>query len=201
MTHAEFTQTTIIVDGKAMTIKEFKTIYKTAPKRTRKPQKPQTDKTPLGKAMRQLKQFVSFDKHAERCWGKLMVNFMLKDTHKQFYNVVKSIQDTERAVEEYRKARKRDIPHFALRLTWKLAEVKENLDIFVKDMEKTENLTYFATSEIISGSTDGKRIGLAQLVAKTYNTLKAIEEIAKNLADVANETDIADYDTRGRYRG
>lgn len=199
---------TIIVNGVTMTVKEFKTKYqvKTKPKKKAKHINSITilpsEIKVMMKGIKTLKSFVAYYEHGYRQWGNVAKYIItLKDIELPFIHVVTNTKQATDIIEEINMLAKRnskDVFQYVRDLSWKLDDVKNDLDLLTTGISKSGVLDRFGTHECINGT--GKRLGLQTLMQRTYSTIKNLNAICLSLEAISNNgLDISEYDGNGRH--
>lgn len=196
---------TIIVNGKKVDLKEYK---KTIKKVNKKRKKSETSITILPseiKAMmrnvRVLKSLVAYHKHGYRQWGTIANLLMgLREIKIPFNNVVINTKQAIRLVDKINNIAKendKDVFQYVNRLSWKLDDVKTELDTLVKGISSSGVIGQFGNHECINGT--GKRLGLAILTHRSYSAIDELSLICKKLDDIEKKgLDIFEYHSNGK---
>lgn len=196
----------VIVGGKRMSLKEFKSAQKTA-KKKRVAKKVTTitllpsEIKSMMKNVRVLKSLMAYHAHGYRQWGTIASMLMnLKEIKSPFENVVVSTKQAIRLIEKINtiaKENDKDVFQFVRKLSWKLDDIKDELDELVKGINSSGACHQFRTHECINGV--GKRLGLRILTKRSYNAIGEICSICAKLNKIEeNGLDVAEYNTKGR---
>lgn len=211
MTHYDYASCkpqTIIVDGVKMTIKEFRAKYQRKDSKPKRKAKRLTSVTILpseikemGKGLKTLKSFVAYYEHGYRQWGNIAKFIItLKGIELPFIHVVSNAKQAARLItniNDMAKANDKDVFQYVRKLSWKLDEVKTDLDVLTSAISQSGVLDRFGTHECINGN--GKRLGLQILMQRTYSTIRNLNAICLSLEAISNKgLDVSEYDYRGR---
>ena len=134
--------------------------------------------------------------------GKLtkdIVTFMLKnnDLSSKIYAIT---QEDKKIIDLIYGPKKLTGKPLMQQIVWHLDEIISQLGELNEVMNSTNYRSYFASSEAMEGSKDGKRIGLAQILMKAYMGSNEIKnQIKKMEALLAKQNDPFSYNT-GRFR-
>lgn len=198
---------TIIVSGKVYDIKEYKKMQRAASKK-KKAKKTYTSITILPSEIKEmmrnvrvLKSLVAYHEHGYRQWGRIANLLMgLREIKSPFNNVVINTKQAIRLVDKINiiaKSNDRDVFQFIKKLSWKLDDVKNELDMLVKGIGSSGVITQFGNHECINGT--GKRLGLKILTQRSYKAIDELSAICAKLDNIEkNGVDIFEYNTNGK---
>lgn len=197
----------IMVGDVKMTIKEFKAMQKAKAKK-KKTSKKVTSITILPseiKAMMRnvkvLNSLVAYHTHGYRQWGTIANLLMgLREIKSPFNNVVINTKQAIRLVEKINKIAKdndKDVFQYVKKLSWKLDDVKNELDELVKGINSSGVCHQFGTHECINGT--GRRLGLKILTQRSYKAIRELGYICAKLDTIEQEgMDVFEYSTNGK---
>lgn len=197
----------ITVNGVKMTIKEFKAMQKANAKK-KKVSKKVTSITILPSEIKEmmrnvkvLKSLVAYHTHGYRQWGTIANLLMgLREIKSPFNNVVINTKQAIRLVEKINKIAKendRDVFQYVKKLSWKLDDVKNELDELVKGINSSGVCHQFRTHECINGT--GRRLGLRILTERSYKAIGDLGYICAKLDGIEQQgMDVFEYDTNGK---
>lgn len=198
---------TIIVGGKVYDIKEYKKMQRAASKK-KKSKKTYTSITILPseikdmmRNVRVLKSLVAYHEHGYRQWGRIANLLMgLREIKSPFNNVVINTKQAIRLVDKINtiaKSNDRDVFQFVKKLSWKLDDVKNELDMLVKGIGSSGVINQFGNHECINGT--GKRLGLKILTQRSYKAIDELSAICAKLDNIEkNGVDVFEYNTNGK---
>lgn len=198
---------TIIVGGKVYDIKEYKKMQRAASKK-KKAKKTYTSITILPseikdmmRNVRVLKSLVAYHEHGYRQWGRIANLLMgLREIKSPFNNVVINTKQAIRLVDKINaiaKSNDRDVFQFVKKLSWKLDDVKNELDMLVKGIGSSGVINQFGNHECINGT--GKRLGLKILTQRSYKAIDELSAICAKLDNIEkNGVDVFEYNTNGK---
>lgn len=198
---------TIIVGGKVYDIKEYKKMQRAASKK-KKAKKTYTSITILPseikdmmRNVRVLKSLVAYHEHGYRQWGRIANLLMgLREIKTPFNNVVINTKQAIRLVDKINtiaKSNDRDVFQFVKKLSWKLDDVKNELDMLVKGIGSSGVINQFGNHECINGT--GKRLGLKILTQRSYKAIDELSAICAKLDNIEkNGVDVFEYNTNGK---
>lgn len=212
--YKDFQPQTIIVDGVKMTTKEFKAKFQA---KNAKPKKAKRDTAitilpseinEMMKGVRTLKSFVAYYENGYKQWGNIAKNIInLNTIQSQFIHVVNNTKQAVNIIgniNDIAKENDKDVFHFVRKLSWKLEDVKNDLDSLTSAISQSGVLERFGTHECINGT--GRRLGLQTLMYRTYGTIKnlnaiciSLQTISDNGLDVFSEH-VSKEDNLNRYR-
>lgn len=197
----------IIVNGVKMSVKEFKAMQKANAKK-KKASKKVTSITILPSEIKEmmrnvkvLKSLVAYHTHGYRQWGTIANLLMgLKEIKSPFNNVVINTKQAIRLVEKINKIAKgndKDVFQYVKKLSWKLEDVKNELDELVKGINSSGVCNRFGTHECINGI--GKRLGLRILTQRSYKAIGDLGYICAKLDGIEEQgMDVFEYHTNGK---
>ena len=197
----------IMVGGVKMTIKEFKAMQKAKAKK-KKTSKKVTSITILPseiKAMMRnvkvLNSLVAYHTHGYRQWGTIANLLMgLREIKSPFNNLVINTKQAIRLIEKINKIAKeidKDVFQYVKKLSWKLDDVKNELDELVKGINSSGVCHQFGTHECINGT--GRRLGLKILTQRSYKAIRELGYICAKLDSIEQEgMDVFEYNTNGK---
>lgn len=197
----------IIVNGVKMSVKEFKTMQKANAKK-KKASKKVTSITILPSEIKEmmrnvkvLKSLVAYHTHGYRQWGTIANLLMgLKEIKSPFTNVVINTKQAIRLVEKINKIAKgndKDVFQYVKKLSWKLEDVKNELDELVKGINSSGVCHQFRTHECVNGT--GRRLGLRILTERSYKAIGDLGYICAKLDGIEQQgMDVFEYHTNGK---
>lgn len=197
----------IIVNGVKMSIKEFKAMQKANTKK-KKTSKKVTSITILPSEIKEmmrnvkvLKSLVAYHTHGYRQWGTIANLLMgLKEIKSPFTNVVINTKQAIRLVEKINKIAKendKDVFQYVKKLSWKLEDVKNELDELVKGINSSGVCHQFRTHECVNGT--GRRLGLRILTERSYKAIGDLGYICAKLDGIEEQgMDVFEYHTNGK---
>lgn len=197
----------IVVGDVKMTIKEFKAMQKANAKK-KKSSKKVTSITILPSEIKEmmrnvkvLKSLVAYHTHGYRQWGTIVKLLMgLKEIKTPFNNVVINTKQAIRLIEkinEIAKENDKDVFQYVKKLSWKLDDVKNELDELVKGINSSGVCRQFGTRECINGT--GRRLGLRILTQRSYKAISELGYICAKLDGIEEQgMDVFEYHTNGK---
>lgn len=197
----------IIVNGVKMSVKEFKAMQKANAKK-KKASKKVTSITILPSEIKEmmrnvkvLKSLVAYHTHGYRQWGTIANLLMgLKEIKSPFNNVVINTKQAIRLVEKINKIAKgndKDVFQYVKKLSWKLEDVKNELDELVKGINSSGVCHQFRTHECVNGT--GRRLGLRILTERSYKAIGDLGYICAKLDGIEQQgMDVFEYHTNGK---
>lgn len=197
---------TIKVGDKVVDIKEYKKQQRIATKKKHK--KTFTSITILPSEIRMmmrnvrvLKSLVAYYEHGYRQWGTIAKMIMgLYEIKQPFNNVVINTKQAIHLINQINdiaKDNSKDVFQFVKKLSWKLEDVKNQLDILVKGINSSGVIHQFRDHECINGN--GKRLGLQILVCRGYKAIDELSVISAKLDNIEkNGMDIFEYHFNGK---
>lgn len=197
----------IIVNGVKMSVKEFKAMQKANAKK-KKTSKKVTSITILPSEIKEmmrnvkvLKSLVAYHTHGYRQWGTIANLLMgLKEIKSPFTNVVINTKQAIRLVEKINKIAKendKDVFQYVKKLSWKLEDVKNELDELVKGINSSGVCHQFRTHECVNGT--GRRLGLRILTERSYKAIGDLGYICAKLDGIEEQgMDVFEYHTNGK---
>lgn len=197
----------IIVNGVKMSVKEFKAMQKANAKK-KKASKKVTSITILPSEIKEmmrnvkvLKSLVAYHTHGYRQWGTIANLLMgLKEIKSPFTNVVINTKQAIRLVEKINKIAKendKDVFQYVKKLSWKLEDVKNELDELVKGINSSGVCHQFRTHECVNGT--GRRLGLRILTERSYKAIGDLGYICAKLDGIEEQgMDVFEYHTNGK---
>lgn len=199
---------TITVNGKVMTYKEFNALKKSVEKKKRKSVKTDTSITILPseirvmmRNVRVLKSLIAYHAHGYRQWGTIATMLMnLREIKNPFNNVVINTKQAIRLIEKINKIAKendKDVFQYVKKLSWKLDDVKNELDTLVKGISSSGVISRFGEHECINGT--GKRLGLRILTQRGYKAVDELGVICAKLDNIEEKgVDVFEYHSNGK---
>ena len=200
--------TKMLVGGQWVDIKEYKKQQKAALKKKKKARKVCTSITILPteiktmmRNVRVLKSLVAYHEHGYRQWGTIATMLMgLREIKQPFNNVVINTKQAIRLIEKINKIAKendKDVFQYIKKLSWKLDDVKTELDSLVKGISSSGVIHQFGNHECINGT--GKRLGLQILTQRGYKAVDELSVICTKLDNIEEKgVDIFEYHTNGK---
>ena len=151
--------------------------------------------------VRVLKSLVAYHEHGYRQWGTIANLLMgLREIKTPFNNVVINTKRAIRLIEKINKIAKendKDVFQYVKKLSWKLDDVKNELDTLVNGISSSGVISQFGNHECINGV--GKRLGLRILTQRGYKAINELSVICKKLDDIEeNGLDVFEYHTNGK---
>lgn len=199
---------TIKVGGKVVDAKEYKKQQMSAMKKKRKGKKDATSITILPseiksmmRNVRVLKSLVAYHEHGYRQWGRIANLLMgLREIKSPFNNVVINTKQAIRLIEKIdaiAKSNDKDVFQYVRKLSWKLDDVRNELDTLVKGITSSGVIMQFGNHECINGN--GRRLGLQVLTQRSYKAIDELSVICSRLDEIEkNGVDIFEYSTSGK---
>ncbi len=199
---------TIIVNGKVYNINEYKKMMRASSAKKKKAKKTYTSITILPseiksmmRNVRVLKSLVAYHEHGYRQWGTIANLLMgLREIKSPFNKVVINIKQAIRLVDKINKIAEnndKDVFQYVKKLSWKLDDVKNELDTLVKGITSSGVILQFGNHECINGV--GKRLGLQILSQRSYKAIDELSTICTKLNTIEkNGVDIFEYSTNGK---
>lgn len=208
--HKEFeTNNTIIVNGVAMSVKDFKAMHKTTKKNVKKNVSTKTIKQlpieikNMMKQVKVLKSLVAYYSNGYKQWGTIARNIInLRDIKLPFNQVVIKTKQAERLVkkiETIAKANDYDVFQFVNQLQMRLEELTTELTLLVNGINNSHVTKQYKDHECING--EGKRLGLRILCLRSHKAIDELEIICQRLWDMQLKgVDVFEYDVNGRRK-
>lgn len=197
---------TIIVNGKKMDLKEYKKSLKKVNKKRKSKKYTSVTILPseikvMMRNVRVLKSLVAYHEHGYRQWGTIANLLMgLREIKTPFNNVVINTKRAIRLIEKINKIAKendKDVFQYVKKLSWKLDDVKNELDTLVNGISSSGVISQFGNHECINGV--GKRLGLRILTQRGYKAIDELSVICNKLDDIEeNGLDVFEYHTNGK---
>ena len=199
---------TMKVGDKVVDVKEYKKQQRAAMKKKRKNKKVVTSITILPseikvmmRNVRVLKSLIAYHEHGYRQWGTIATMLMgLREIKQPFNNVVVNTKQAIRLIDKINKIAKdndRDVFQYVKKLSWKLDDVKMELDTLVKGISSSGVMHQFKDHECINGT--GKRLGLQILTQRGYKAIDELSVICSKLDNIEEKgVDIFEYHTNGK---
>ena len=199
--------TTIIVNGEKMTIKEWKASVAAKQKERRgkkrflnlsKPKKTEKKEKEISliaeeiekmmKPITTLKSFAAYYDHAYRQWGTIANNILQHRKirpHFVFYRV--SVGELERLIDDIEKMSKRNEKaayQYVEKVAWKLEGIKNHITNIMSGAYDSGFLEAYKNEECINGK--GRRLGLQTLVNKAWKAISQLEDVIGTLKHIAD---------------
>ena len=197
---------TIIVNGKKMDLKEYKKSLKKVNKKRKSKKYTSVTILPseikvMMRNVRVLKSLVAYHEHGYRQWGTIANLLMgLREIKTPFNNVVINTKRAIRLIEKINKIAKendKDVFQYVKKLSWKLDDVKNELDTLINGISSSGVISQFGNHECINGV--GKRLGLRILTQRGYKAINELSVICNKLDDIEeNGLDVFEYHTNGK---
>lgn len=197
---------TIIVNGKKMDLKEYRKSLKKANKKRKSKKYTSITILPseikvMMRNVRVLKSLVAYHEHGYRQWGTIANMLMgLREIKQPFNNVVINTKQAIRLIEKINKIAKendKDTFQYIKKLSWKLDDVKTELDSLVRGITSSGVIHQFGNHECINGT--GKRLGLQILTQRGYKAVDELSVICAKLDNIEEKgVDIFEYHTNGK---
>lgn len=196
------------VGGQWVDVKEYKKQQKAAMKKKRKTKKTCTSITILPteiKAMmrnvRVLKSLIAYHEHGYHQWGTIASMLMgLREIKQPFNNVVINTKQAIRLIDKINKiaeSNDKDVFQYVKKLSWKLDDVRAELDTLVKGISSSGVMHQFGNHECINGT--GKRLGLRILTQRGYKAIDELYVICAKLDDIEEKgMDVFEYHSNGK---
>lgn len=187
----------IYVNGKKMTQKEFKAMIKAKqetakPKRKKRAKKTEIQEMPayvkaLIRNSAPIKSLAAYYDNGYRQWGIIARTIIgLPEIYGSFlafrskaYDLVKIINDITIIGKHDEKA----IFAYIQKLSWKLDDIKKDMDSLYAGVRRSGVLDRFNDKECINGT--GKRLGLRILMDRTYDSITKLSKVVKELENIA----------------
>lgn len=189
----------IYVNGKKMTQKEFKAMIKAKqesakPKRRKRAKKTEIQEMPahvkaLIRNSGPIKSLAAYYDNGYRQWGIIARTIIgLPEIYGSFlafrskaYDLVKIINDITVIGKHDEKA----IFAYIQKLSWKLDDIKKDMDSLYKGVCSSGVLMRFKDEECINGT--GKRLGLSILMDRTFDSIKKLSKVVNELEEIATK--------------
>jgi len=190
-------------DGNVYTMKEWKEMQKakakeeakaTTKKKTRKAKKNEKEVTEvaayINKAVSQmtaLKSFAAYYDNAYRQWGtianQILNNRKIRTPFVKYRVTLAELNALLEEVDKYARLGEKAIYQYVEKVSWKLEDVKENMDNILKGVHESKVAVTFRDHEAINGC--GKRLGLQTLAKKSFKAISQMETAIKELKHIA----------------
>lgn len=189
-------------------VKEYKRQQRAAMKKKHKAKKACTSITILPseikvmmRNVKVLKSLVAYHEHGYRQWGTIATLLMgLREIKQPFNNVVINTKQAIRLIDKINKIAKendRDVFQYIKKLSWKLDDVRTELDALVKGISSSGVMHQFGSHECINGV--GKRLGLKILTERGYKAVDELYIICSKLNDIEEKgMDVFEYHSNGK---
>ena len=189
----------IYVNGKKMTQKEFKAMIKAKqetakPKRKKRAKKTEIQEMPayvkaLIRNSGPIKSLAAYYDNGYRQWGRIARTIIgLPEIYGSFlafrskaYDLVKIIDDITVVGKHDEKA----IFAYIQKLSWKLDDIKKDMDSLYKGVCSSGVLERFKDEECINGT--GRRLGLNILMDRTFDSIKKLSKVVNELEEIATK--------------
>ena len=151
--------------------------------------------------VRVLKSLVAYHEHGYRQWGTIATMLMnLKEIKSPFNKVVINTKQAIRLVDKINgiaKKNDRDVYQYTKKLSWKLEDVRTELDNLVGGVSSSGVTTRFGNHECINGC--GKRLGLGVLTSRSRKAIDELYVICNKLNDIEEKgMDVFEYNSNGK---
>lgn len=198
--------TTINVNGVDIPMGEYKKMKKKDSKK--KKRKTYTSITILPseikimmKSVKVLNSLIAYHKNGYRQWGTIATLLMgLKEIKVPFNNVVIYTKQAVRLIDKINaiaKKNDKDVFQFIKKLSWKLDEVRNELNILVAGISSSGVVSRFGQHECINGT--GRRLGLSILTKRSKKAIDDLSVICSKLDQIEeNGMDIFEYNSNGK---
>lgn len=190
-------------DGQIYTMKEWKEMLKakakaegktTTKKRTKKAKKNEKEVTEVAAyiekviaQMTALKSFGAYYDHAYRQWGtiakSILNNHKVRVPFVKYRVALSEMNGLLDEVDKYARLGEKAVYQYVEKLSWKLEDIKENLDDILKGAHESKIFVTYKDHEAINGS--GKRLGLQTLAKKSFKAITQMETAIKELKHIA----------------
>ena len=188
---------TITVDGTTMLVSEYKKLKRAENrKRRRKQQKNEIKLLPSevkvilksAKVMRSLSAYYDW---SYKQWGRIAKTILHdRDIESPFLNYRIHAREANAIIEDIDAIGgkgEKNVFQFILKLSWKMAEIRQDLTSLYCGVNESGVCRQFKDHESICGSKDGKRLGLRQLMTRTYKALDDLDVIVAKLDGIQSE--------------
>lgn len=151
--------------------------------------------------VRVLKSLVAYHEHGYRQWGTIATMLMnLKEIKSPFNNVVINTKQAIRLVDKINaiaKKNDKDVFQYVKKLSWKLDDVRTELDTLVNGVTSSGVTTRFGNHECINGC--GKRLGLGVLTSRSRKAIDELHVICSKLDKIEEKgMDVFEYHSNGK---
>lgn len=151
--------------------------------------------------VRVLKSLVAYHTHGYKQWGRIASMLMgLREIKKPFDDVVIGTKQSIRLVEKICKMSNendKDVFQYIKKLSWKLDDVKNDLDLLVRGINSSGVISHFGSHECINGI--GKRLGLRVLTQRSRKAVEELSYICMRLDDIEERgMDVFEYHSNGK---
>lgn len=192
---------TVVVNGVTMLLSEYRKM-KRAEQRKKKKAKQQNEikllprevKT-LMKSTKIMRSLSSYYDWSYKMWGRIAKMILHdKDIESPFLNYRIHAREALAIVEDIKTIGgkgEKNVFQFILKLSWKMADIREDLAMLYNGVKESGVCRQFRGHECIVGSKDGKRLGLQQLMDRTYDALDDLDNIVAKLDTIqSNGVDV-----------
>lgn len=202
----------IYVNGVKMTQKEFKAMIAAkkkaaAPKRKKKAPKTEIQEMPswiktMIRNAGPIKSLAAYYDNAYKQWGNIAKTILqLPEIRSSFTVFRANAREMETLLNEITtlgKHNEKSIYAYIERLSWKLDDIKTNMDKLYGDVRNSGVIQQFSDKECINGV--GKRLGLSILMDRTYVSINKLSKIIKELEQLVSQgNDIMKYNIYSKF--
>lgn len=193
----ERAEQTITINGVTMTVAEYKKLQRKNKRNQRKAAMkneirllPKEVKTLLksAKVMRSLSAYYDW---SYKMWGRIAKTIIHdRDIESPFLQYRIKAREMEQIVNDINRIGgkgEKDVFQYILKLSWKMAEIREQLTLLYNGVKESGVCRQFKDHECIVGSKDGKRLGLSQLMHRVYKAIDDLDVIVKKLDNIEKE--------------
>lgn len=200
----------ISVNGVLMTIKEYKASKATPKKKSsKKTQKYNSvsmvkdEISPMFCDLDVLKSLTAYYRHGYKQWGTIASEMMaLNKIRRPLLTSVlktKEIEEIMGIINDMSKRSEKNVFAYVEKLSWKVDDLRTALNELTDGISSSGVISRFGNHEMISGSKDGKRLGLKTLTRRAWKATIKMEKLIRELQNIAtNGVDAFEYTLSGK---